>query len=108
MAEPFIPKSDRPDLKVDPEKSLGELTVLELQTILSGPEVYKFRKDKEHFLGEKLQKEVLKEHYYDKFTDRYEAEPGGSGMAQLLEHVGGLHKKIDDLADQVAELKKSK
>jgi hypothetical protein len=112
--EPFIPQSERPAVKIDPDKSVGELTVRDLQTILGGSEIYKVRKDKDF---DKYGKDYLKEHEYDKyFIEKYAIEiqvqqgnpgyPAAGGINQLVEHVGGLHKKIDDLSNQIAELKK--
>jgi hypothetical protein len=37
-----------------------------------------------------------------------EGDPEPLGITQLAEHIGGLHKKIDDLTSQFAEFKKTK
>lgn len=110
--EPFISKGDRPDVKIDPDKPLSNLTVRDLHSILGGSEIYKFRKDKDL---EKFSswKEYWKEYAYEKspYTETFAthpSDPGQTGIAVLAEHIGGLHKKIDELANQIAELKKSR
>jgi hypothetical protein len=116
--EPFIPQSDRPDVKLDPDKSVGELTVRDLQSIVAGSLVYKYWEkswdktwDKP---SDKYFTKDIKEYAYEKdprietYLAASPADPGASGVAQLIAHVGGLHKKIDELSNQIAELKKSK
>jgi hypothetical protein len=99
--EPFIPASDRPDL----------------QSIIANPEIFKFRKDyfKEYKEFYKEYAKDIKEYAYEKdprtelqYGPVNPGDPVEGGFAQLVAHVGGLHKKIDDLANQIAELKKSK
>ncbi len=119
--EPFIPQSDRPDVKIDPDKAVSELTVRDLQSILGSNEILKFRKDsfkewKETY--KEYLKDYIKEYAYEKDfrieLQNYPSipvnpgDPFATGINQLAAHIGGLHKKIDELADQVAELKKSK
>jgi hypothetical protein len=110
--EPFIPKGDRPAVKPDLDKPVSELTVRDLHTILSPNYIIKARKD--------FYKEGFKEYFKDFKEYEYEKDPrieiyrpGGPieepfSITQLVEHVGGLHKKIDQLTNQIAELKKSK
>jgi hypothetical protein len=114
--EPFIGQGDRPDVKIDPDKSVSDLTVRDLQSILGVSDriIIKDKKDKD--LDKYSWKEWWKEYAYEKppsekggypdFTPF--ADPARAGTAGLAEHIGGLHKKIDDLADQIAELKKSR
>lgn len=114
--EPFIPQSDRPDVKIDLNKSVSELTVRDLHSILAAPEYLKFRKDsykeyKEFY--KEYAKDYIKEHAYEKFYDlqSFPGDPGGpveGGIAGLVAHVGGLHKKIDELSNRVTELAKKK
>ena len=66
--EPFLPQSDRPDVKLDPDKPVSSLTVRDLKTILGSAELYKFRKDKDFKEKDfKEYKECYKEISYDKF-----------------------------------------
>jgi hypothetical protein len=120
--EPFIPQADRPAVAIDPNKSVSELTVRDLQTIVGQPQILKFQKDYDKFYKEYF-KEYYKEYAKDFKEYAYEkdprietiftiptqgGDPGPEGIAQLVAHVGGLHKKIDELTDQIAQLKKSK
>ena len=104
--EPFIPQSDRPDVKIDPDKLVSELTVRDLRTIFGDVAVLKSHVD----VG--IGKNQLgNEKGYSTKDERAEGTVGGigdagSGFTRLVEHLGGLHKKIDELADQIAELKK--
>lgn len=116
--EPFIPQADRPAVTIDPDKSVGELTVRDLHTILNKPQILKFQKDYDKWYKEYFKEYAkdYKEYAYEKdprietiFTIPTQGgDPGPAGIAQLVEHVGGLHKKIDELTDQIAQLKKSK
>jgi hypothetical protein len=129
--EPFISQSDRPDVKIDPDKRVGELTVRDLRTILGDVAVLKNRGD----IWPKIKDERTESDFRIIFgglnlgvlvlgtdqlgnlkivtpKERAEGAAGGTddagvnGFTRLVEHVGGLHKKIDELANQIAELKK--
>jgi hypothetical protein len=117
--EPFIPQSDRPDVKIDPDKAVGELSVRDLQSILGGSQqIYKIRKDVDKYQYKEYYKEYfkeyIKEHVYDKFIiegpidPTTQPDPAAGGIAQLVNQIGGLHEKIDGLTNQIAELKKAK
>lgn len=115
--QPFIPQSDRPAVTIDPNKSVSELTVRDLQTIMAQPQLLKVQKDYDKWYKEYFKEYAkdFKEYAYEK-DYRWETilaqvpvgDPGQAGIAQLINHVGGLSQKIDDLTNQLAQLKQSK
>jgi hypothetical protein len=125
--EPFIGQSDRPEVKIDPEKPIGELRVRDLQLLLGidltkttisehRPKLIKPEKLewKEH-KPEKYEKHEWKEFKVEKAEfDIYISydpswpgpDPRSGGLAQLTELIGKLDKRIDELSNQIEALKK--
>ena len=125
--EPFVPKGDRPDVKLpDPDQPIGELRVRDLQAIIGSAAIKKIE-IKEPIKDFKHEKWEIKEPFKDLKLEKLEHdpivkqqfEPGPdptqlgdpailAGLNQIIQTVGGLTKRVDDLANQVAELKKGK
>src|SRR5262245_48314546 len=154
--ETYVPQQDRPEVKLpDPEQSISELRVRDLQAIVGNAALKKieFKEPIKDFKNEKLEikdKEIFKDfkdHKHEKwehkepFKDykdhkpehgkefklekievdplKQTFEPGPdptqlgdpavlAGLTQIIETVGGLTKRVDELANQVAELQKQK
>ena len=95
---------------------------LEIKEVKHEKNEAKEHKIEKHEIKEvKHEKVEFKEHKVEKFekNEKVEVEhipgqpghggdPEPFGIAQLAEHIGGLHKKIDDLTNQIAEMKKTK
>jgi hypothetical protein len=116
--EPFIAKQDRPDVKLpDPEQPISELRVRDLQTILSRP-IFKFRKDTFKEVAKDIKEWAYeKPPYIEYLVAKAAIETGPdptlggdpviqAGMDQVIQLVGGLSQKVNDLSDQVAKLQK--
>lgn len=143
---PFVPKEDRPEVKIDPSTPIGQLTVRDLQAILGSrgavkkienkdtikdqikvevkdqkPEYKEFKHEYKEFKNE------LKEHKIEKLEQKAEVhklevpdklifepipdptigiDPATGGIARIAEEIAGLTKRVDQLANQVAELEK--
>ncbi len=160
--QPFISKSDRPDVKISLDTPLSELHVRELSAILGFmigknpnfevgktslkdffdkdfPEVVKdwakeikiekiekpekpekleknekFEKIEKLEKNEKLEKSEIKESKFEKVeNDGVAVDPSkipspGPLMEQIIQAVAGLTKQVNELANQVAELKKKR
>ncbi|MGC1362944.1 MAG: hypothetical protein WA419_16990 [Silvibacterium sp.] len=120
--EPFVPQSDRPDVKIDPNKRVSDLTVRDLQLIIApppGPSGMGHPRPYKPFVWDIVDKFVHKDankiekiEHKDWILEVYTWPQAGpdpeAGIAQLVSLVGGLDKRIDDLADQIAEMNKTK
>jgi len=134
----FIAKADRPEIKLKSDTPLSGLTIRDLATILGrlgtgkdfwdgkdwikddfdGPikwkDVKEFKdKDKEHKeFKEHKEKREIKELKIEKIESEggFEQQPIGPDprLEQVIGALSGLTKKVDQLADQLAVLKKSR
>ncbi len=136
--EPYVPKEDRPDVKLpDPDKPISELRVRDLQAIIGSATLKKIEikepiKDFKHekweikepfkdFKDHKHEKWEIKEHIKDLKSEKLEHDPivkafdlgpdpsqlgDPAVLGQIAEAIGGLTKRVSDLANQVAELQK--
>jgi hypothetical protein len=125
--EPFVPQSDRPDVQIDPSKRVSDLTVRDIQIIFGGsplgppgpppgpgplPPYKPFARDiVDKFIHKdvyKIEKIEHKDWIFEVYTWPQAGPDPTAGIAQLINLVGGLDKRIGDLADQLAEMNKSK
>ena len=119
--ESFISKADRPEVKLKSDTPISGLTVRDLVTILGrlgtrkdfwdGKEVKDKDKDKE--VKEHKEKREIKELKLEKIESDgvFEQTPGigpDPRIEQVVRALSGISAKVDQLADQVAALKKSK
>ena len=131
--EPYVSQADRPEVKIDPDKPVSELRVRDLQAILGGsaikklekfehkdlkPEKYekhekfeKFEKfehkDLKEFKFEKIEHEPILKQTFEPGPDPTRIDPEVlAGLNQIIQTVGGLTKRVDELSNQVAELQK--
>jgi hypothetical protein len=123
--EPFVAQGDRPEVKIDPDKSLADFTVRDLPTIL-GSSVLKPKFEKPEYKElkieklEKYEKHEHKDFKFEKFEKHEKVEvdlvvfdptqfPGPDpmgGLTQVIDAVAGLAKRVDQLSNQLAELQK--
>lgn len=123
--ESFIGQGDRPEVRLDPNMPISELRVRDLASILSRAIYKPIIKELKYEKFEKHEKFEIKELKPEKFEkneklewEKLDKHPGfeqpfdpGSfpdplPWQQLAEVVKGLSQKVDQLADQVAELQK--
>ena len=135
----FIPKADRPEVKLKSDTQIGALTVRDLVTLLGqvggtrkdfwdgkdwikddfdGP--IKWKDDKEFKDGKEFkdkdfkegkEKREIKELKAEKIETDGVFEPAQLAdprIEQVIKAVSGISAKVDQLADQVAALKKAK
>jgi hypothetical protein len=116
--EPYVSQEDRPEVKIDPDTPLSQLRVRDIQVIL-GSGLLKKHENLEYkiFKHEKFEhKELIKELIHDKPPALEVFKPGPeqvfdpvrmgdpeirTGLAQLIQLVGGLTKRIEELTDQI-------
>ena len=123
--EPFVAQGDRPEVKIDPDKSLADYRVRDLATII-GSAVLKPKFEKPEFKELKIEKYEKHEKFehkeikFEKFEKHEKSEidvytfdptniPGPDptgGLTQIIDAVAGLAKRVDQLANQLAELQK--
>ncbi len=125
--EPFVPQEDRPEVKIDLDQPVAQLRVRDLQAILGSAVLKKLEKfeHKEHkhekfeikeIKHEKHEKFEIKEFKHEKFEIhegvKLAFEPGPdptqfldpiirTTLNELVQTVGNLAKRVDDLANQV-------
>jgi hypothetical protein len=113
--EPFISKHDRPEVKLPaPDQPISELRVRDLQAILSYP-IFKVRKDfYKEFAKDIKEWAYEKPPYIEFFKQAVElgpdptvgGDPARGGIEQVIQIVGGLAQRVEELSDQVARLQK--
>ena len=125
---PFVSGSDRPEVRLKSDTRLSDLTVRDLATILGqlgtrkdfwdgkdwqkddfdGPKPWKEDKefkDKEKEFKEGKEKREIKEVKLEKIES--EANPlADPRIEQVIRALSGMSVKVDQLADQIEELKK--
>ena len=125
--EPYVSQEDRPEVKIDPDTPLSQLRVRDIQVILGSGILkknenleyknLKHEKFEKHEKHEKFEhKEYIKEFVLDKHPIQDVFKPGfeqvidparigdpemRAGLAQLIQLVGGLTKRIEELTDQI-------
>jgi hypothetical protein len=142
----FIPKADRPELKLKSDTPISGLTIRDLVTILGRlgtrkdfwdgkdwqkddfdggikwKDVKEFKDDKEFKEGKEIKEKEKDKEYKEKReikelklekieTDGvFEHQPIGPDprLEQVIRALSGMSAKVDQLADQVEALKKSK
>jgi len=129
---PFVSGSDRPEVRLKSDTRLSDLTVRDLATILGqlgtrkdfwdgkdwqkddfdGPKPWKEDKefkDKEKEFKEGKEKREIKEVKLEKIESDgvFEANPlADPRIEQVIRALSGMSVKVDQLADQIEELKK--
>ena len=105
--EPFIKKNLRPDLEIDPDKKIGDLTVRELSAILGfdqGSEKKQSKKGQSHFIDGQL-KRILDSKPFKDYKDNKDLIYEGPlvvknyerSFEELIERISGLESEIKKL-----------
>src|SRR5215212_9420728 len=94
--EPFVAQGDRPEVKIDPDKSLADYRVRDLATII-GSAVLKPKFEKPEFKELKFEKfEKHEKSEIDVYTFDPTNIPGPDptgGLTQIIDAVAGLAKR---------------
>ena len=113
--QPFVSQTDRPEVRINPDTRVSELTVRDLATILSGSRAKSVEKNplkelKEHkeLKVEKFEKHEHKEFKIEKLEIDAIFNPGPyePGIGGVIEAVGALTKVVETLRNEVEELKR--
>lgn len=117
--ESFIGQEDRPEVRLDPDMPISQLRVRDLTAIIGSrilkPYIKEIIKEKPEIKEIKIEKhekfEKLEAEPQQKYFREPPFDPGSpfegphpEPWRQLVEVVTGLSQKVDQLADQVAEL----
>jgi hypothetical protein len=110
--EPFVPRSDRPELK--PDTRVGELTVRELLGVLEAssttlkPAAAEFKYFKHEFWKyEHLKIELWKVEHPEIPIPQFPPGPDPR-FAEIAQGIAGLREQVAKLASEVADLRRQR